>query len=236
MPAKQSIYLQIKNNTNGVVPASILNASLPNSNVFNQRTKYAWDITSLVYTTLDYSIEVKFSSTSSFQTYSGFISAPNENALIAALNNLGIGVFWIEYGVGTISVITFNDKITYGQLIVSGASAPPINISWQNSFTPNGGWLLVNVNAVNIVTSNDDSADYLFGNITCNDGDTVEAEVFNPPLSGIDVNFTVQQSLVASPYTTTVLYFATINSGNTDSFSFVASSLYNYNILWGDLP
>lgn len=232
MTGKQSLAFVLRNNTAGTIPVSLLNPSLPNNNIANQFTRYAWDITSETYTPLTFSILAKFSSSGSFEAFSGLLAAANANALVAALNNLNIGVFWLETSGSMTFLVTWNDKVTYSDLTVGAASPPSVNLNWANYTTLPGGSLLIDVNAVNQVTNFNPG--YSFNNLLVENGDNIDVTVEASP--GEPTDFTVSRILIAPPYTPTILYFNTVPGGANDAYSFSIDILYNYEVAWGTPP
>lgn len=234
MNKKHSLYFQIKNNTTGVIPVSLLNSFLPYNNVFNQTTRYAWDVTSETYSPLTFSIEARFTSSGSFSTFSGSLAAANINALLAALNSLNIGTFWSETSGGSSYIVTWNNNAVYGNLTVGSASPVLVNLYWINNTLVAGGNLQIDVNTVNQVSSANPGLAADFGNLSVGSGDTIDVAVVAS--AGEPTYWEVIRILIASPYTTTTLYSNTVAGGGSDSYSFVISTLYNYQVLWGSPP
>lgn len=234
MIKKQSLYLFLKNNTSGTIPVTLLNPSLPNNNIANQFTEYVWDVSAVVYSPLNFSLQAKFNNADPFENFTGNLAAGNVNALLAALNNLNIGSFWIETGVGTTSIVTWNDNAIYGQLTVGAASVPPINVGWFNSTTIAGGFLSIDVNTINVLNSANVGSSVNEGNIQVANGDLIDVNVTASP--GENTPFLVKQMLIAAPYTVTNLYSSTVPGSGSDFYSFNANNLYNYQVIWGVAP
>lgn len=116
MYPKQSFILNILNNTGGNVPISLLNAGNPNNNIVNARTRYAWNVTAASYSPPTFSIEARLSSSQPMQVFSG--NANSLSSLLVALNRLNIGLFWSEISGGNTYIVTWNDSVQYGDLIV----------------------------------------------------------------------------------------------------------------------
>lgn len=227
---KHALYFLITNNTSGVIPVSLLNSFLPYNNTFNQTTRYAWNVSSVTYSPLTFSLQARFSSSSSFQTFSGSLAAGNINALVAALNSLNIGTFWSETSGASSFIVTWNDAAIYGNLTVGAASVVQVDLGWQNNTTVAGGNLRIDVNAVtqlnNANPGNGTSGDLLVAN-----GDNIDVFVNASPAE--PTYWEVLRILIAAPYTSTTLYSNTVAGSGSDSYSFVISSLYNYQVNWG---
>lgn len=230
MNKKRALYFLITNNTIGIIPVSLLNSFLPYNNVFNQTTRYVWDITSVVYSPLSFSLQAKFSAGASFSNFSGSMAAGNANALLAALNSLNIGVFWLETTATTTYVVTWNDNVIYGNLIIGTASVPFINVNWFNYTEVAGGFLKIDVNSVNVLTSLNLGSSVNEGTVQVSNGDTIDVNVTASP--GETTDFAVTRALIAAPYTQSTLYSSTVPGSGSDSYSFTADSLYNYFVRW----
>jgi len=232
MNKKHSLYFQIKNNTSGVVPVSLLNSFLPYNNVFNQTTRYAWDVTSETYSPLSFSIEARFTSSGSFTTFSGSLAAANINALVAALNLLNIGTFWSETSGGNSYIVTWNNNAIYGNLTVGTASSVLVTLYWTNNTLVAGGNLQIDVNTVNEVSNANPGI--TSGSIQVSNGDSIDVAV--TASAGEPTYWDVIRVLIAAPYTSTTLYSNTVAGSGSDSYSFVVSNLYNYYVTWGSPP
>jgi hypothetical protein len=115
---KQSLVLNIKNNTSGTVPTTILGPF--NNDIINARTRYAWNITGIVFIPPFFSIEAKGDPSQSFTVYSG--TATNASSLVSALNSLYVGVFWTETSGPNTYIVTWNDNLIYQNLVIGSAS------------------------------------------------------------------------------------------------------------------
>ncbi len=115
--------LHIKNNTTSRIDVAMLgNPSFPG--FFNALRQFSWLITSETYATNQISIEVKKNGQSSFVTYTGTLPSLDPAGVVAALNSLNVGTFYLDDSGGNIYMLTRNDEFVYGNLTI-GTSSPP---------------------------------------------------------------------------------------------------------------
>jgi len=120
---RQSFIFDIKNNTPGNIPLTILNTGYPaNNSAVNAHMRYAWNVTGETFSPPFYSIQVKFNTADAFTTLSGVVDS--FAALLTALNNLNIGRFAFETSGPNTYVVAYNDQIIYGDMVIGTALTP----------------------------------------------------------------------------------------------------------------
>lgn len=229
---QQRLLFVLRNNTSGTIPVNFLRSGSA-TNIANATTRYQWDVTGQTYTQQVFSIQYKFSSSFPFETFSGSIGASNINALLAALNGLNIGVFWQEtVGLNTY-VVTYNDTVIYGNLVIDTATPATSTVFWDNYTVIAGGNLQIDVNAVNVVNNNNPGVSS--GNIPALvSGDAIDVNVQASP--GEATDFSILRTLAYAPFTSNNLYIATVPGGGSDSHSFTIDTNYVYLVTWGTAP
>ena len=117
------ITLNIKNNTNYVVPISILGNNYNLRDTSNSTIEYRWDFTSFVFTNQNQIlIQYKLNTETEYTIYSGEIATQTLQAIVDVLNNLGIGFFELYTESGSTYIGTYNDNYTFGQINVFAPS------------------------------------------------------------------------------------------------------------------
>lgn len=114
---KKAITIAIKNNTTVVQAVQI---GIP-PNVFsgiNATTQYRWNITSQNLNDLT-TIELTYVLNGQTTTVSADITSDSVNGIIDALNSLNVGSFWSTTSGGNTFIHTYNDFITYTNLVIN---------------------------------------------------------------------------------------------------------------------
>jgi hypothetical protein len=226
MKKKQALYFLLQNNTSGTIPVSLLNPGTQN-NIANAHTRYLWDITGFTFSPLTFSIQAKWSSGDAYSSFSGSLAAASSSALVAALNNLNIGAFWIETSGPNTYVATWNDRIIYGSLTVGATTS---QVDWVNSTNTASGSLVIRKNLV--IQVNDLNPGITVGSImNLVDGDSIKVDVTASPAEITD--FIVTQVLAVPPFTQIILHTNSVAAGGTDTYTFVVNTAYTYTVQWG---
>jgi len=111
------VTLNIQNNLSYPTTISILGNPYNLRDTSNAKTEYRWNITALTFTNQNTLIlEYKLKGASLFSNYTSGLNSPNIQAVINALNNLGIGFFNTYVSGGQTFISTYNDQYVYGQL------------------------------------------------------------------------------------------------------------------------
>lgn len=142
----KAITIAIKNNTT-IVQAVQLGIT---PNVFsgiNATTQYRWDITSQNLNDLT-TIEVTYVLNGLTTTVSADIQSDSVDGIISALNGLGVGTFWSTTSGGSTFINTYNDFITYTNLVINNAHNIEIEVAAIIGTTLSFELLLTSANQV----------------------------------------------------------------------------------------
>lgn len=216
------ISFNISNSTNGDIPVSILgNPANPMDNA-NATTRYAWDVTTLTFGSLD-SISILYKGVFevSFSTAQLSFSLQTYQGVCDALNTLNLGVFFVTTSFGSTFINNYNENFVFGQLNIYNSATPQqINYSFDTTSAGGGNDIFKNavsqVSVLNPVTTN--------GVINASNGDTINYIGTTPSSSSFDI-FVQSPSL---PYKLYQIYAA--GTSLPFNYSFVTSNLYDYSI------
>lgn len=127
---KEYISINIKNNTNGNIPMSIMSNPSNLGDISNQTTEYSWDVTSLSITTEDYiSIEYRPNALNDFTSYTTQLINPTLQGVLDALNTLGIGSFFSTTSGGNTYIKNYDNDYVFGQLDIYDSSGT--SVTWS---------------------------------------------------------------------------------------------------------
>ena len=119
-----SITLNIRNNRTYPQRINVLGSPVNPLDTANALTEYRWDITAFTPSSSDtLTLDYKPLGASVFSTYTYQLSNPNGEALVAALNGLGIGYFSYYTELGQTYLSTNNDDYVFGNLTIN-SNAP----------------------------------------------------------------------------------------------------------------
>ena len=127
MVEQANITLNLKSNVSYPYTINILGNPYNLLDTSNAKTEYRWDITSLTFTNENsLTLQYKINSASVFSTYTSNLNSANIQAVVNALNNLGIGYFNSYIELGQTFIGTYNDNYTFGQLNIY-STLPSLN-------------------------------------------------------------------------------------------------------------
>ena len=219
----ETLSFNITNSTNGIIPSSILGNPANLMDNANATTRYAWNVTSLTFGSLD-SISILFKGVFevSFSTAQLSFSLQTYQGVCDALNTLNLGVFFVTTSGGSTFINNYNENFVFGQLSIYN-SATPQQINYFFDTTPDTGGsnnifknAVSQVSVLNPVTTN--------GVINASNGDTILFNGTTPATSSFDIIV----SSISLPYPLYIIYGATTSL--PFSYSFITSNLYNYSI------
>ena len=120
-----SITLNIRNNRTYPQRINVLGSPVNPLDTANALTEYRWDITAYAPSSSDtLTLEYKPLGASVFSTFTYQVANADGNALVAALNNLGIGYFNYYIELGQTYLSTNNDDYVFGNLTIN-SNVPP---------------------------------------------------------------------------------------------------------------
>jgi hypothetical protein len=135
--------INIRNNTASRIRAELFQPS-GFRGFFNSRTVFSADLSTADLNVQEVSITVRSNSSSNFTTYTAQLLDQSIDGVVAALNSLGVGVF---YATGNI-IKTNNSLYTYGLLNIGPATAytevSNFTVSNGADFTSNIGIIAIN--------------------------------------------------------------------------------------------
>jgi hypothetical protein len=113
--AKEYISINIKNNTNGKIPMSIMGNPANLADISNQTIEYSWDVTSLALTTENtIVVEYKANGMAQFTSYTTSLSSPTLQGVLDSLNTLGIGSFFSTTSGGNTFIKNYDNSYEFG--------------------------------------------------------------------------------------------------------------------------
>ena len=119
------ITLNIRNNRTYPIRINVLGGPYNPLDTANAKTEYRWDITAFTPSNDDVlTLEYKPVGAAVFSTYTYQIYNTNTEALISALDSLGIGYFQSYTELGQLYLSTYNDDYVFGLLTITNNGTP----------------------------------------------------------------------------------------------------------------
>lgn len=123
----KAITISIRNNTTTVQAVQI--GTTPNDfSGINATTQYRWDITAQNLNDLT-TLELTYVLNGATTTVSSDIETESVEGIINALNGLNVGRFWATTESGSTYINTYNDFITYTNLVINNAHNIEIGVT-----------------------------------------------------------------------------------------------------------
>jgi len=223
------VTLNIQNNLSYPTTINILGNPYNLRDTSNATTEYRWNITALIFTNEDSLIlQYKLKSATSFSNYSSNLNSANIQAVIDALNNLGIGYFNTYVSGGQTFISTYNDQYAYGQLNIYSASGT--SLGYQFTQTGVGGSAVVKVNGVTkyTYTSGTSQVAKISG---VNVGDTIS---YSGVATSLGINVASIEQVNNQTQASNNLYTNNVPASNPFSTSFVAQAGISYTLKLSD--
>lgn len=132
----ETLSFNITNSTNGIIPSSILgNSANPMDNA-NATTRYAWDVTTLSFGSINsISIQYRGISQTVFSVASLNFQVQNYQEICNSLNTLNLGVFFVTTSGGSTFINNYDENYVFGNLeIFDNLTA---NVQFNNFTTIN---------------------------------------------------------------------------------------------------
>lgn len=127
---KDYLSIAIQNNTNGIIPMSILSNPSNLSDISNQTTEYSWNVTSLSITTENsVSIEYKLLGQQDFISYTSPLLSANLQGVLDSLNTLGIGSFFSTTSGGNTFIKNYKNDYVFGELNIYDSNGT--SVTWS---------------------------------------------------------------------------------------------------------
>ena len=233
--AGQELTLNFQNNTNAVVPMSILANPSNLADISNQTTQYIYDLTSFNFATENtVSIEYRRVGATTYSVFTADLVDFTYQGIADALNGLGIGSFFISTsGLNTYLENYINDY-EFNELDVFAVVPTYLPLQWFNQTIPPpapSGSLIINVNAANIVnTANGVPASGTISNLIVN-GDSIYVQGDVDPLSPPTPLLVYGVANLVN----TLIHGSVVPSGGSGSYTFTAdlNTYDSYKVLWG---
>jgi hypothetical protein len=119
------ITLNIRNNRTYPIRINVLGGPYNPLDTANAKTEYRWDITAFTPSNDDVlTLEYKPVGAAVFSTFTYQIYNTNTEALISALDSLGIGYFQSYTELGQLYLSTYNDDYVFGLLTITNNGTP----------------------------------------------------------------------------------------------------------------
>jgi hypothetical protein len=120
--AEVDISINIKSNRGYTQTANLMGNPYNLLDTSNAATEYKWDLTGFVFSTETYvTLEYRDVNVPSFSLFTQDLAAQSLDAVVNALNLLGIGFFYLDTTGGTF-ITTSNDNYVFGNLAIEPTS------------------------------------------------------------------------------------------------------------------
>ena len=135
------LSLDIQSNVDYPVTINILGNPFNPLDTTNAKTEYRWNLTSFTFTTeTQVSVQYRPNPNTTFFTFTQDLPEQTLQAVVSALNLLGIGFFNLYTELGQTYIGTYNDNYTFGDLnIFPTGSTSILNPVFVPSFGAGGG-------------------------------------------------------------------------------------------------
>lgn len=151
---KPIILLTLTNNTDDQLPVSIMADPNPND-IANADPLYQWNITGVVIVA-PVTIQFRTIGAAGYITQAVTLQGATASALLASLNALNLGVFWLSTSGGNTYIKTASRVNEYGNLSIGVVSAPSLVLMFNASGTI---VTTVTITALTVVTGSIDWGD-----------------------------------------------------------------------------
>lgn len=133
MGKKKELSITIVNNENARIPITVLNNPYNTSSIINQRTSYSYDLSAFVFTT-ENKVDLQYRNVGATSYLNKTASLPEQTiqSVLNVLNSFGVATFFLD-AAGT-SIITYNDKIELGDIVIYD-NASSVTLQWFNNTT-----------------------------------------------------------------------------------------------------
>lgn len=127
---KEYISINIKNNTNGNIPMSIMSNPSNLGDISNQTTEYSWNVTGFSLTTENsISLQYRPNGLNDFTTFNTTLATPTLQGVLDALNTLGIGSFFSTTSGGNTFIKNYDNDYVFGQLDIYDSAGT--SVTWD---------------------------------------------------------------------------------------------------------
>jgi len=215
---QEIISFNITNNTNGIVPISILGNNADAMDTSNATTQYQWNLTGFTITNENtISIQYKPSGTSIFLIAQLSFSGTTLQSVCDALNTLNLGSFFITTSGGSTFINNYNNNVAFADLQIYN---PAFTTALNYQFNYSGGSVKIRKNGIDVYVNGSPNIDS--GNIPVIAGDSIEflgATVVNPTGTNI---------FILNVTTSTYIYnnTTTLNISFSQTFTILANNSY----------
>ena len=233
MPSQVDITLHIRNNRNYPQEMNILGNPYNLLDTANAKTEYRYSVSALVFTNENtVSLQYRAKGATNYISFVQNLGAANIQAVVTALNLLGIGYFNYFVELGLEYIATNNDNYEFGNLNIYNPASPPLPIPPYVSYTTlsygTTGGISIDVNGSNVVNIPNPSSNTNVDLGSLSDGDLIDIN----GLAGEDDTYSVY---VLNVTTSTYLYSVNIGATNPFSFSFNVQNDNVYVIYYGGI-
>lgn len=149
---KETLSFTIQNNLPYIVPISILGNNANANDNTNSNTRYRWDFSSYSPTNENF-IRIQYRSVNevSFRTATVPLVDSSINSVLAAINSLNIGTFYLVQSGASTFIENYNSNYVFGNFDVYNPSSLEVGVFFLNS----NGNINVIVNGTTVVSAND---------------------------------------------------------------------------------
>lgn len=210
---RETLTFNIVNNTNGLVPVSILGNPQNVMDNSNATTKYNWDVTSLIWGTQNsIIIEYKGINQTLFSIAQTTFTTQSYQAICDALNTLNLGSFFVTTSGSNTYINNYNQNVVFGQLTINSTSTATLIFDNITLLPSSDSFVLYNPFPTTLFSAVSGVPDFLSYNITS--GSTIQI-LYTGRYCWLKVN-SLDNGIIAS--------------GST----FVANAGFEYILQWND--
>jgi len=135
---KDLININVTNNTNGLIPVSILGNFTDAMDTANATTQYSWNITGFTIT-VEQTVTITYRPTNdpNYINVSAPIVTQTLQGVIDALNTLNLGAFFITTSGGSTFINNYNENIVFQQLDIYNSTPSILFDFYQQAYYDN---------------------------------------------------------------------------------------------------
>lgn len=136
MDKRSRVVLNLANSTTSTVRVQLFNTAPAARGTVNSGTTYSWDITYELFTGLtSMTLQVKPVGGSSFETITMAVTDSSQTGVLALLNALGLGTFYIVTSGSSKFIVTQNSRMVFGALqLIYPTNTNQMHFAWQINF------------------------------------------------------------------------------------------------------
>lgn len=215
-----SITLNITNNTAYPQVVNLLGNNSDLLDNSNATTEYRWNVTAFSFGTEDsVSIMYRPSTTPIYQVFISGLQSQNIEAVVIALNGLGIGTFNTYTELGQTYISTYNENYVFANLNIFNSGVPQLQYSWRT--IGSGGNNIITINPPGPASVTDANPVTSVGSVVVTSSDIAG-------LSGTTSNYGTTTIMISQVKSSNIVFSTTLPASTAFNYGYAVVSATDY--------